>query len=65
MNRAFFALGCSLLLAATSARADLAPYSDPAKPWPKQDLVAGDRARIFPLLARFAPPDALYRLLWP
>ncbi len=59
----------------------LAPYADPAKPWPKEDVVAGDRNRIFPLLAealrhgddplfremltRFGPADARRRLLWP
>jgi hypothetical protein len=29
----------------------LAPYADPAKDWPKQDIELADRARIFPLLA--------------
>jgi hypothetical protein len=29
----------------------LAPYADPARPWPKQDLDAPDRARLLPLLA--------------
>jgi hypothetical protein len=58
----------------------LAPYADPGKPWPKEDVVAGDRARLFPLLAeasrhghapippalaRFSPPDACWHLLWP
>jgi hypothetical protein len=59
----------------------LAPYADPGKAWPKQDVVAGDRNRLFPLLAeglrhgddpffrdlltRFAPVDARWRLLWP
>lgn len=28
----------------------LAPYADPAKPWPKADIEAGDRSRILPLL---------------
>ncbi|MEI7567624.1 MAG: alginate lyase family protein [Opitutaceae bacterium] len=28
----------------------LAPYVDPAKLWPKQDLVAADRTRLVPLL---------------
>lgn len=28
----------------------LAPYADPAKQWPKQDIEAADRARILPLL---------------
>ena len=58
----------------------LAPYADPAKPWPKDDLVAGDRTRIFPLFAEvlrhgddplfhkmlhFAAADARWHLLWP
>ena len=59
----------------------LAPYADPAKPWPKQDLVAGDRLRLFPLFAEalrhgddpsfremlhgFGPTDGRWRLLWP
>ena len=29
----------------------LSPYIDPAKPWPKKDLEAGDRGRIAPLIA--------------
>lgn len=28
----------------------LAPYADPAKPWPKQDIEAADRVRVLPLL---------------
>jgi hypothetical protein len=28
----------------------LAPYADPAKPWPKQDIEAADRVRLLPLL---------------
>lgn len=28
----------------------LAPYADPASKWPKEDIKAADRARIFPLL---------------
>ena len=28
----------------------LAPYVDPAKPWPKTDVVAADRTRLIPLL---------------
>ena len=58
----------------------LAPYADPAKPWTKDDLVAGDRTRIFPLFAQalrhgddplfremlhFAPAEARWHLLWP
>lgn len=31
----------------------VAPYADPKKPWRKDDLVAADRERIFPLLAEF------------
>ncbi len=58
----------------------LAPYADPGKPWPKEDLIAGDRTRLFALLAqtlhhgddplfremlRFSPADARWQLLWP
>jgi hypothetical protein len=58
----------------------LAPYADPAKPWLKDDLVAGDRTRLFALFAqalrhgddplfrkmmRFSPADARWHLLWP
>ncbi len=28
----------------------LAPYADPAKEWPKQDIEAADRVRLLPLL---------------
>ncbi|MDI1250249.1 MAG: alginate lyase family protein [Lacunisphaera sp.] len=31
----------------------LAPYIDPAKPWPKPDLHDGDRSRLVPLLDQF------------
>jgi len=58
----------------------LAPYADPGKPWPKDDLVAGDRTRLFGLFAQalrhgddplfrkmlhFSPPDARWHLIWP
>jgi hypothetical protein len=58
----------------------LAPYADPAKPWIKDDLVVGDRTRLFALFAqalrhgddplfrgmlRFSPADARWHLLWP
>ncbi|KQW52157.1 MULTISPECIES: alginate lyase family protein [unclassified Roseateles] len=35
------------------ALAYLAPYADPAKPWPKKDLHEGDRSSLLPLLARY------------
>lgn len=31
----------------------LAPYADPAKPWIKQDVEAGNRGRLLPLFARY------------
>ena len=31
----------------------LAPYADPAKPWPKQDLEDANRARLIPLLRAY------------
>jgi len=31
----------------------LAPYADPAKPWIKPDLEAGDRTQLFPLFAQY------------
>jgi hypothetical protein len=58
----------------------LAPYADPGKPWPRNDVVAGDRTRLFALFAqalrhgddplfremlRFSPADARWHLLWP
>ena len=33
-----------------TALRSLAPYADPAKPWPQQDLEAADRVRLLPLL---------------
>ena len=35
-----------------SALRAIAPYADPAKPWPQDDLEDGDRARIVPLLVQ-------------
>ncbi len=58
----------------------LAPYGDPDKPWPKDDIVAGSRAQIFALFAQalrhgdeplyskmlhFSSADARWHLLWP
>jgi hypothetical protein len=58
----------------------LAPYADPGKPWPQEDLIAGDRTRLFALFAQalhhgddplframlhFSPADARWQLLWP
>jgi hypothetical protein len=58
----------------------LAPYADPAKPWLQNDVIAGDRTRLFALFAqalrhgddplfremlRFSPADARWHLLWP
>ena len=58
----------------------LAPYADPDKPWLKDDVVAGDRTRLFALLMQalrhgddplfrgmlhFSPADARWHLLWP
>jgi hypothetical protein len=58
----------------------LAPYADPSKPWLKDDVVAGNRTRLFALFAqalrhgddpffrkmlRFSPADARWHLLWP
>ncbi|HEX2854821.1 MAG TPA: alginate lyase family protein [Opitutaceae bacterium] len=36
-----------------AALAYLAPYADPAKAWPKKDLVEADRARLLPLFAQY------------
>jgi len=36
-----------------AALAYLAPYADPAKPWPKEDLHAADRSRLLPLFTRY------------
>jgi acetyl esterase/lipase len=36
-----------------AALAYLAPYADPAKPWPKSDLKEADRNRLIILLARY------------
>jgi unsaturated chondroitin disaccharide hydrolase len=36
-----------------AALAYLAPYTDPAKSWPKNDIYPADRSRLLPLLARF------------
>jgi len=35
-----------------SALRAIAPYADPAKPWPQADLEEGDRAKIVPLLVQ-------------
>ncbi len=35
-----------------SALQAIAPYADPAKPWPQADLEEGDRAKILPLLVQ-------------
>jgi hypothetical protein len=58
----------------------LAPYADPDKPWRQEDVVAGDRTRLFALFAqalrhgddplfremlRFSPADARWHLCWP
>ena len=34
-----------------AALSHLAPYADPTRPWPRQDLEAADHARLLPLLA--------------
>jgi hypothetical protein len=36
-----------------AALAYLAPYVDPAKSWPREDLHAADRSRLLPLFARY------------
>jgi len=36
----------------------LAPYVDPAKPWPKPDLHAADRSRLIPLLDQYLGQQA-------
>ena len=36
-----------------AALAYLAPYIDPAKPWPKHDIHPGDRGQLLPLLAQY------------
>ena len=36
-----------------AALACLAPYLDPAKPWPKNDIQPGDRSQLLPLVAQF------------
>jgi len=58
----------------------LAPYADPGRPWLKNDLVPGDRTRLFALFAQalrhgddplfremlhFSPADARWHLIWP
>ena len=41
-----------------AALAYLAPYVDPAKPWPKHDLHAADRSRLIPLLDQYLGQQA-------
>ena len=36
-----------------AALAYLAPYLDPAKPWPRKDIHPGDREQMLPLLAQY------------
>jgi hypothetical protein len=44
----------------------VAPFVDPAKPWPKQDVGAGDRSRLLPLFAEYLKhnDDASIRALY-
>ena len=44
----------------------VAPYADPAKTWPKEDIKATDRARLLPLLdeAQRHEDDADFRALF-
>jgi hypothetical protein len=36
-----------------AALADVAPYADPARPWPRKDIHPGDRKPLLPLLAEY------------
>jgi hypothetical protein len=48
------------------ALAYVAPYVDPAKAWPKQDVAPGDRSRLLPLFAQYLKhnDDAAIRTLY-
>jgi len=48
------------------ALAYLAPFADPARPWPKPDVQAADRRRLIPLLALFLQhrEDATLRVIF-